>query len=113
MQQQCSAPRLQAVLEQIGAWVLDQPLQPELRGQCCDRLRPAQVHRDLQAALARCAMDAYTLVEWRWDARQGRVQGWLWQSGQLQRFHWCRSSGRLTLRDQLRCTTTAVLTALA
>ncbi len=74
MQQQCSAPRLQAVLEQIGAWVLDQPLQPELRGQCCDRLRPAQVHRDLQAALARCAMDAYTLVEWRWDARQGRVQ---------------------------------------
>jgi len=33
MQQQRPAPRLKQALEQIGAWVLDQPVPPPLEGQ--------------------------------------------------------------------------------
>jgi hypothetical protein len=113
MQQLSSAPRLKASLQRSWAWVLDQPLAEELNGQSCDRLRPAQVRRDLEAALSQSAMGGCTLVEWRWDQRQGRVEGWLWERSLLQRFHWWRHSGRLTLRQQLQCTTRAPLQALA
>jgi len=53
------------------------------------------------------------LVEWRWDQRQGRVEGWLWQQGVLQRFRWWRHSGRLMVQEQLYCTMTAPLHVLA
>ena len=51
-------------------------------------------------------------MEWRWDAQQGHVKGWLWQAGALQRFRWMRHSGQLTLHEQLRCINTAPLHAL-
>lgn len=114
MQHQRPAPRLQAALEQIGAWVLDQPMPAPLEGQCCDRLRPSQIQRELLQSLERSGLAGSCLVDWRWgDARQARVKGWLWQGGALQRFRWWRASGRLTLHEQLHCITTAPLQALS
>ena len=100
-------------MQQTNIWVLDQPAAAELNGQHCDRLRPAQVRRELQQTLERSAMKSCTLLDWRWDQRQGQVQGWLWEHGLLQSFRWWRHSGRLTLRQQLHCTTTAPLIAIA
>ena len=51
MQQHRPAPRIKAALEQIGAWVLDQPVPPALEGQCCDRLRPNQIRLELLQSL--------------------------------------------------------------
>ncbi len=113
MQPLNAAPRLNAVLGRSWAWLLDQPEQPELNGQRCDRLRPSQVQRELDAALSRSVVVGCSLVEWRWDQRQGRVEGWLWQQGVLQRFRWWRHSGRLMLQEQLYCTMTAPLHVLA
>ena len=90
-------------LQRLGAWVLDQPLPPALEGQCCDRLRPAQIGRDLERALARHGLGHCTVVEWRWDQRRGRAKGWLWSNGLLHRFHWQRHSDELELRHQLMC----------
>ena len=112
MQQQRSALGIKAALEHIGAWVLDQPMPPALEGQSCDRLRPAQVQRELLQDIHRGGLHDCSLVEWRWDQRQGRAQGWLWENGLLQRFCWWRSSHRLSLHEQLQCTTTAPLHAL-
>jgi hypothetical protein len=112
MQQQRPAPRLKAALGQIGAWVLDQPLPPALEGQCCDRLRPNQIQRELLESLEGSGLESSSLVDWRWEARQGHAKGWLWQNGALQRFRWSRQSGQLTLHEQLRCITTTPLHAL-
>jgi len=112
MQQQRPAPRLSLALEQIGAWVLDQPAAPPLDGQCCDRLRPKQIHRELRQSLETSGLEITALVEWRWDAQEGHAKGWLWQSGALQRFRWMRHSGQLTLHEQLRCINTTPLHAL-
>jgi hypothetical protein len=113
MQQRNPAPMLNAALRSSWAWVLDQPVPPELNGQCCDRLRPAQVQRELDAALNRDELGGCSLVEWRWDQHQGRAEGWIWQRGSLQRFRWWRQSGELRLHAQLHCTPTAALHALA
>jgi hypothetical protein len=113
MQQQRSADGIRTALEHICVWVLDQPRQPALEGQSCDRLRPAQVQRELLHDLDRGGLHGCSLVDWRWDARQGHAKGWLWQAGALQRFCWWRSSHRLSLHEQLRCTTMAPLRALA
>jgi hypothetical protein len=110
--QQRPAPRLRAALEQIGAWVLDQPLPPPLEGQCCDRLRPAQIERELLHSLEESGVDISCLVDWRWDAHQGHARGWLWQAGALQRFRWWRHSGQLSLHEQLRCINATPLHAL-
>ena len=66
MQQQRPAPRLKVALEQIGAWVLDQPIPPPLDGQCCDRLRPKQIQRELLQSLEMSGLKLSALVEWRW-----------------------------------------------
>ena len=113
MQQQRPAPRLKVALEQIGAWVLDQPIPPPLDGQRCDRLRPMQIQRELLQSLETSGLKITALVEWRWDAQQGHAKGWLWQAGALQRFRWMRHSGQLTLHEQLRCINTAPLIAIA
>ena len=113
MQQQRPAPRLRAALEQIGAWVLDQPLAPALEGQCCDRLRPSQIQRELLQSLEDSGLDEGSLVDWRWDVQQAQVKGWLWQGDALQRFRWWRDSGRLTLHEQLHCRANAPLQALS
>jgi hypothetical protein len=113
MQQLNGAPRLRAVVRSSWAWVLDQPVPPVLNGQCCDRLRPAQVQRELDAALTRHELDGCAVVEWRWDQRQGRAEGWIWQRGSLRRFRWWRQSGELSLREQLYCAANAALHALA
>jgi len=112
MQQQSPAPRLRVALEQIGAWVLDQPAPLALEGQCCDRLRPQHIHQELLQSLEERGLEISSVVEWRWDARQGHAKGWLWQGGALQRFRWWRQSGQLTLHEQLRCISTAPLQAL-
>jgi hypothetical protein len=113
MQQQRPAPRLKVALEQIGAWMLDQPAAPPLDGQCCDRLRPKQIHRELLQSLEMNGLDLSHLVEWRWNAQQGNAKGWLWQAGTLQRFRWWRQSGQLTLHEQQRCSNTEPLQVLA
>jgi len=110
--QQRPAPRLRAALERIGAWVLDQPVPPPLEGQCCDRLRPMQIQRELFHSLEANGMDISCLVDWRWDAHQGHARGWLWQAGALQRFRWWRHSGQLSLHEQLRCINATPLHAL-
>jgi hypothetical protein len=112
MQQQRPAPSLRLALEQIGAWVLDQPMPPPLEGQCCDRLRPTQIQRELLQCLEASGLGLNDLVDWRWDAQQGHVKGWLWQAGALQRFRWWRQSGQLSLHEQLRCMNTTPLHAL-
>ena len=98
-----------AGLQRLGAWVLDQPLTPLLEGQCCDRLRPAQIGRDLTRALARHGLSGCTVVEWRWDQRRERAEGWLWSNGLLQRFRWQRQGDQLELRRQLFCCSAAPL----
>ena len=100
---QAPFPSWTAALQRLGAWVLDQPVSPLLEGQCCDRLRPAQIGRDLERALARHGLGHCTVVEWRWDHRRDSAKGWLWSHGLLQRFHWQRQSDELELRHQLVC----------
>lgn len=95
--------RVNTALQRSLAWVLDQPIAAELRGQCCDRLRPAGIRQQMQQALSRRSLGGCTLVEWRWDLQQGRVEGWLWQNGLLRHFFWWRRNDRLVLRDQLQC----------
>lgn len=94
-------------MRQTSSRVLDPRVAAELNGQRCDRLRPAQVRRELEQALDRSRVEGCTLVEWRWDLQQGRVEGWLWQEGLLQSFRWWRDSGQLTLRLELLCTSSA------
>ncbi len=113
MQQQRLVSGIRTAVEHVGAWVLDQPLTPALEGQCCDRLRPSPIHRELLRDLTQAGLVECGLVEWRWEQRQGRVQGWLWQNGLLQRFRWMRRTGQLVLCEQLRCTTALPLRALA
>lgn len=111
--QQLSATRwLHTALERTWAWMLDQPMPEGLHGQHCDRLRPARISQQLHAVLGSHGLGGCTLVDWRWDQRQGRVEGWVWQRGLLQRFFWWRSSNRLALRDQLQCSVTPVVRAL-
>ena len=113
MQQQRPAPRLKSAMEQLGAWGLDQPVPQALEGQCCDRLRPNQIQQELLESLKRSGLDGSSLVDWRWDARQGHAKGWLWQAAALQRFRWWRQSGQVTLHAQVRCINTAPLHALS
>jgi hypothetical protein len=90
-------------LQRLSAWVLDRPLPLELLGQCCDRLRPTPVGLELRAALQANGHGTSELLEWHWDQRRGRAEGWLWQQGVVQHFRWCRRDGRLAVRAQLRC----------
>ena len=112
MQQQRLVSGIRTAVEHLGAWVLDQPLPPVLDGQCCDHLRPFQIHRELLQGLTQAGLAEVGLVEWRWEQRQGRVQGWLWQNGLLQRFRWMRHTGQLVLCEQLRCTVALPLRVL-
>ena len=90
-------------LQRLSAWVLDRPLPPELLGQCCDRLRPTPVGLELRAALRAHGHGASELLEWHWDQRRGRAEGWLWQQGVVLHFGWYRRDGRLAVRAQLHC----------
>ena len=113
MPQQRLVSGIRTAMEHLGAWVLDQPLTPALVGSAVDRLRPSPIHRELLRDLTQAGLIECGLVEWRWEERQGRVQGWLWQDGLLQRFSWMRRTGQLVLCEQLRCTTVLPLRALA
>jgi hypothetical protein len=97
----------------VIAWMLDQPLQPAPCGQSCDRLRPWPILRELEQALAGHGHHRGELVEWRWDSRLDRAEGWLWQGRQLHRFLWWRGDDRLELRVALQCTTAAPLRSLS
>mgnify|MGYP006289642399 CR=1 FL=1 len=103
MQQRVSVQGLMAALEQLGSWVLDQPVGPGLQGQRCDRLRPAVIRQELEHVLHRTGNGGCVLVDWRWDSRMGCARGWLWHRGQVQRFCWWRASERLELHSQLQC----------
>ena len=91
-------------LKWLGAWVLDRPLPPELLGQCCDRFRPARIGVELRESLLANSQGHSDLVEWHWDHRLGRAEGWLWHNGVLQQFRWWRREGELVVRTQLHCT---------
>lgn len=111
--QQLSAPRwLQTGLLGTWAWMLDQPRPVALNGQHCDRLRPARIGQQLLAVLHHHDLGGCTLLDWRWDPRQERVEGWLWQRGLVQRFSWWRSRDQLTMWEQLQCTPTPPLRPL-
>jgi len=104
MPQRLAPPALARALQHTIAWVLDQPVAPPLVGQCCDRLRPAPVLRDLERALRRCGNGLVALVDWRWNHQLGCAEGFLWQGNEVHRFHWWRATDRLELQSQLRCT---------
>lgn len=104
MRHEMSHRSLAHVLSQVGAWVLDRPVPPDLIGQCCDRLRPPRIGQELRDALRANRQGQSQLVAWHWNQRLGRVDGWLWQNGLLQQFRWWRADGRLVIRPQLRCT---------
>lgn len=112
MQQLRSDRWLHTALLRTWAWILDEPMPEPLLGQQCDRLRPARISHQLNAVLRRHGLAGCTMVSWRWDQRQDRVEGWLWQRGLLQRFCWWRCSDRLAIWDQLRCTSAAALHVL-
>lgn len=96
-------------LSSVGAWVLDVPLPAALIGQRCDRLRPFPIGHELRAALQANGQGTSDLVEWHWDQRLARADGWLWNRGVLLQFRWWRRDGRMTLRQQLECTTRSSL----
>ena len=100
-------------IRSLGAWVMDVPETPELIGQRCDRLRPAPIGKELRAALQSNHHGNSELVEWHWDQRLERAEGWLWNNGVLEAFRWCRRDGRLVVRAQLRCTEKPLLQVLA
>jgi hypothetical protein len=75
-------------LMRLRCWMLDQPTPPVLLGQCCDRLRPGFLAVALEQKLRQEQLVDGVLVDWRWDSRSGQVQGLLWRSGRLERFHW-------------------------
>ena len=109
-----SSNRLLApALKHISAWVLDRPLQRDLHGQCCDRLRPAPIGLALREALRANGHGNSELLEWHWDHHLGRAEGWLWQQGVVQHFRWYRRDGRLAVRAQLRCSERSTLQLLA
>ena len=103
---------LPPALQQISAWVLDQPLPLDLRGQCCDRLRPGPIGQELREALRANGHGSSELLEWHWDQRTRRAEGWLWHQGVVHHFRWWRREGRLQVRAQLRCTEQARLQLL-
>lgn len=104
---------LAPALKHISAWVLDRPLPPDLLGQCCDRLRPGPIGLELREALRANGHGNSELLEWHWDHRLSRAEGWLWQQGVVQHFRWCRRDGHLAVRAQLRCTGRSPLQLLA
>ena len=112
MPQGISNSPLAPALQRISAWVLDRPPLPELLGQCCDRLRPTPIGLELREALRAHGHGTSELLEWHWDHRLGRAEGWLWQEGVVQHFRWCRRDGRLVVQAQLRCTERATLQLL-
>ncbi|WP_411868879.1 hypothetical protein [Vulcanococcus limneticus] len=113
MPQRSAAPALRRALQHTIAWVLDQPVAPPLVGQCCDRLRPAPVLRELEQALQRCGNGLVSLVDWRWNSQLGCAEGFLWQEQEVQRFLWWQATDRLELHSQLRCTPANTLRRLA
>ena len=88
-------------LMRLRCWVLDQPTPPVLLGQCCDRLRPGFLAVALERKLRQEQLLDGVLVDWRWDSRSGQVQGLLWRSGRLERFHWLPGFPHLVHRSVL------------
>jgi hypothetical protein len=107
-----SSKQIAEAIRSVGAWVMDMQKPPALIGQRCDRLRPAPIGKELRAALQANDHGSGELVEWHWDQRQARAEGWLWNNGVLQEFRWSRRDGRLIVRAQLRCTAQTVLQLL-
>ena len=107
-----STKQIADVIKSVGAWVMDVPTPPALIGQRCDRLRPAPIGKELRAALKANHHGNSEIVEWHWDQRLERAEGWLWNKGVLQVFRWSRRDRRLVVRAQLRCTERAALQLL-
>lgn len=95
---------VRSALQGVTSWVLDQPAAPVLHGQSCDRLRPSFLLCELEQALLRLDPRPMVMVDWRWDQRLGRADGYIWHDSQLQRFNWWRNSDRLELHALLLCT---------
>lgn len=91
------APRLQ----QLWARLIGEPLAPQLRGQCCDRLRPAFIQRALQQALPLHTGADALLVDWRWDCLRAQVSGLVLHNSQVHPFRWWPQRDRFELRHAI------------
>jgi hypothetical protein len=71
---------------------------PELAGQCCDRLRPSFLRRRLEQTLPLYTAPGAALVDWRWDSMRQRVSGLVLQNNQLRPFRWWPRFNQFELR---------------
>ena len=71
---------------------------PQLLGQCCDRLRPSFLRRRLEQILPLHTTAGAALVDWRWDSVRQRVSGLVLEDNQLRPFRWWPSFNHFELR---------------
>jgi hypothetical protein len=85
-------------LQQLWGWLIGEPIAPQLRGQYCDRLRPAFLQRALAQALPLHTSDDVLLVDWRWDSLRSHVSGLVVHNSQVHPFRWWPQLDRFELR---------------
>lgn len=88
--------RVAAVL----AWVLDEAPPVPLRGQRCDRLRPAFIREQLIAAI-NAQRSGAAVIDWHWDAGSQSVAGLLLNGCGVHDFRWWPTSGEISLRARI------------
>lgn len=88
--------RLAAVL----AWVLDEAPPVPLRGQRCDRQRPAFIRQQLIDAINAERRGA-AVIDWRWDAGSQSVAGLLLNSCGVHDFQWRPATGEISLSPRI------------
>lgn len=73
----------------------------QLRGQCCDRLRPSFLRRRLEQTLPLHTAAGAALVDWRWDNRAQCVSGLVLENNQLRAFRWWPGLNRFLLHQAI------------
>jgi hypothetical protein len=73
----------------------------QLRGQCCDRLRPSFLRRRLEQTLPLHTAAGAALVDWHWDNRVQCVSGLLLEHNQLRAFSWWPGLNRFLLHQAI------------
>jgi hypothetical protein len=69
----------------------------QLRGQCCDPLRPSFLRRRLEQTMPLQTADGAALVYWRWDNRAQCVSGLVLENNQMRAFRWWPGLNRFLL----------------
>ena len=80
-------------------WALDLQAPPALEHQCCDRLRPAWIRRDLDQAVQKLGG---ALISWQWSGLRQCADGYLLIANQICSFRWIPANGSpLQIHSQL------------